>query len=73
MQTTRPHFLHREGVSQGERSWRREGMQTDLQWCFRTKKLNWVRQIGQNVTSESGCHLGNNISEKFLGGPLGRG
>lgn len=29
-----------------------------LQWCFLTKMLNCVLQIGQYVTSASGCHLG---------------
>ena len=28
------------------------------QWCFRYQKLNTVPQIGQFVTSASGCHLG---------------
>ena len=36
---------------------------TYRQWCFLTKKLNCVPQIGQYVASESGCHLGNIASD----------
>src|ERR1700761_3395412 len=36
------------------------------QWCFLTQMLNCVRQMGQSVTSASGCHRGRMISEGSL-------
>jgi hypothetical protein len=41
-----------------------------LQWCFRTQMLNCVWQIGQSVTSASGCHLGSMISDGSLAGRI---
>lgn len=39
---------------------------TYLQWCFLMKMLNWVWQMGQKVTSASGCHRGRTRSEGLL-------
>ena len=39
---------------------------TYRQWCFLMKMLNCVLQIGQSVTSASGCHLGKGISGGLL-------
>ena len=39
-------------------------LDTYRQWCFLTKKLNCVPQIGQYVASESGCHLGSITSDE---------
>lgn len=39
-----------------------EVLGTYRQWCFLTKMLNWVPQMGQYVTSESGCQRGRTTS-----------